>query len=80
MRALLRAAPPQGVRRVRDARAASTTRVEHARELAKLLDPKIFKVNLIPYNPTGIFDGSSREAIAEFKNSLHRAGFPRRCA
>ena len=26
---------------------------EHARELAALLDPKIFKVNLIPYNPTG---------------------------
>ena len=26
---------------------------EHARELAALLDPKVFKVNLIPYNPTG---------------------------
>ena len=37
--------------------------VEHARELAKLLDPKVFKVNLIPYNPTGMYDGSSREAI-----------------
>ena len=33
---------------------------EHARELAALLDPKIFKVNLIPYNPTGMYDGSSR--------------------
>ena len=28
-------------------------RVEQAAELARLLDPKIFKVNLIPYNPTG---------------------------
>src|SRR6476469_3103909 len=33
---------------------------EHARELAALLDRKIFKVNLIPYNPTGMYDGSSR--------------------
>jgi 23S rRNA (adenine2503-C2)-methyltransferase len=47
----------------------------HARGLAELLDPKIFKVNMIPYNPTGMFDGSSRETIAVFKNSLHRAGF-----
>jgi 23S rRNA (adenine2503-C2)-methyltransferase len=47
----------------------------HARGLAEILDPKIFKVNMIPYNPTGMFDGSSRETIAEFKNSLHRAGF-----
>src|SRR5438445_9190729 len=30
-------------------------RVEQARSLAELLDPKIFKVNLIPYNPTGSF-------------------------
>ena len=27
---------------------------ERAKELAALLDPKVFKVNLIPYNPTGI--------------------------
>jgi 23S rRNA (adenine2503-C2)-methyltransferase len=49
--------------------------LEHAKGLAEILDPKIFKVNMIPYNPTGMFDGSSREAIALFKNSLHRAGF-----
>jgi 23S rRNA (adenine2503-C2)-methyltransferase len=49
--------------------------LEHAKDLAEILDPKIFKVNMIPYNPTGMFDGSSREAIAVFKNSLHRAGF-----
>ena len=49
--------------------------VEHALELAELLDRRIFKVNLIPYNPTGMYDGSSRERIAAFKDSLHAAGF-----
>ena len=39
---------------------------ERARELTDVLDPKVFKVNLIPYNPTGAYDGSSREAIAAF--------------
>ena len=34
---------------------------EQARELAELLGPDDFKVNLIPYNPTGMYDGSSRE-------------------
>ena len=29
-------------------------RSETARALSDLLDPKIFKVNLIPYNPTGM--------------------------
>jgi hypothetical protein len=27
---------------------------EHARQLAALLDPRVYKVNLIPYNPTGV--------------------------
>jgi len=49
---------------------------ERAEELAGLLDPKIFKVNLIPYNPTGIYDGSSRDAIAAFKAVLDRARVP----
>ena len=49
---------------------------ERARELAALLDPKVFKVNLIPYNPTGMYDGSSREAIAAFKSVLDRARLP----
>jgi 23S rRNA (adenine2503-C2)-methyltransferase len=49
---------------------------ERARELAELLDPKIFKVNLIPYNPTGMYDGSSRQAIAAFKSVLDRARLP----
>src|ERR671914_2119640 len=26
-------------------------------QLAQLLDPRIYKVNLIPYNPTGMYDG-----------------------
>jgi 23S rRNA (adenine2503-C2)-methyltransferase len=49
---------------------------ERARELAGLLDPQVFKVNLIPYNPTGFYDGSSREAIAAFKAVLDRARIP----
>jgi len=48
----------------------------HARELAGLLDARIFKVNLIPYNPTGMFEGSSRAAIESFKSVLARARIP----
>jgi 23S rRNA (adenine2503-C2)-methyltransferase len=51
-------------------------RVEQARALAGLLDRKIFKVNLIPYNPTGMFEGSSRKAVAAFKDVLDRARLP----
>jgi 23S rRNA (adenine2503-C2)-methyltransferase len=51
-------------------------RVEQARALADLLDPTIFKVNLIPYNPTGMFEGSTRKAIAAFKDVLDRARLP----
>jgi len=51
-------------------------RVEQARALADLLDPKVFKVNLIPYNPTGMFEGSTRKAIAAFKEVLDRARIP----
>jgi 23S rRNA (adenine2503-C2)-methyltransferase len=49
-------------------------RVEQARALTELLDPAVFKVNLIPYNPTGMFEGSSRRAIDAFKATLDRAG------
>jgi 23S rRNA (adenine2503-C2)-methyltransferase len=48
----------------------------HARELAALLDGRSFKVNLIPYNPTGMFEGSSRGAIDAFKSVLDRARIP----
>ena len=47
-----------------------------ARALAAVLDPKSFKINLIPYNLTGMFEGSSREAIARFKAVLDRARIP----
>jgi 23S rRNA (adenine2503-C2)-methyltransferase len=48
----------------------------HARELAELLDARVFKVNLIPYNPTGMYDGASRERIAAFKAVLDAARLP----
>jgi 23S rRNA (adenine2503-C2)-methyltransferase len=51
-------------------------RVEQAAELARLLDRKVFKVNLIPYNPTGAFDGSTRKAIDAFKAVLDRERLP----
>src|SRR3954454_8790745 len=51
-------------------------RVEQARQLAELLDRRVFKVNLIPYNPTGAFEGSSRRAIEAFKSVLDEAGLP----
>jgi 23S rRNA (adenine2503-C2)-methyltransferase len=50
--------------------------VAHARELTALLDRRVFKVNLIPYNPTGMYDGSSRETIAAFKSVLDAARLP----
>ncbi len=51
-------------------------RVEQAQALAGMLDAKVFKVNLIPYNPTGAFTGSSPKAIAAFESELRRGGIP----
>jgi 23S rRNA (adenine2503-C2)-methyltransferase len=51
-------------------------RVEQARALADLLHGEAFKVNLIPYNPTGMYDGSSRNAIAAFHKVLVTSGIP----
>jgi 23S rRNA (adenine2503-C2)-methyltransferase len=46
-------------------------RYEQALALAELLDRRIYKVNLIPYNPTGsVYEGSGREAIAAFRDVL----------
>ncbi len=45
-------------------------RYEQALALANVLDPKVFKVNLIPYNPTGMYEGSSRPAIDAFRAVL----------
>ncbi|MEA2393200.1 MAG: rRNA (adenine2503-C2)-methyltransferase, partial [Solirubrobacteraceae bacterium] len=49
-------------------------RYEQAVALARVLDPRMFKVNLIPYNPTGMYDGSSRQAIDAFKAVLEEHG------
>jgi 23S rRNA (adenine2503-C2)-methyltransferase len=49
---------------------------EHARELAALLDPRGYKVNLIPYNPTGAYDGSSPERIERFRAILAEQRIP----
>ncbi len=51
-------------------------RYEQALALARLLDRRRYKVNLIPYNPTGsAYDGSSREAIAAFRDVLEQHGY-----
>jgi 23S rRNA (adenine2503-C2)-methyltransferase len=50
--------------------------VAHARALGELLGPDDFKVNLIPYNPTGFYDGSPRERIAAFRAELEDARVP----
>ncbi len=48
---------------------------QQALDLAGLLDPRIHKVNLIPYNPTdSIYEGSSRNAIEHFKAVLEEHG------
>jgi 23S rRNA (adenine2503-C2)-methyltransferase len=51
-------------------------RYEQALALAEALDPRAFKVNLIPYNPTGAYEGSSREAIAAFRAVLEEHRVP----
>jgi 23S rRNA (adenine2503-C2)-methyltransferase len=49
-------------------------RYEQAVALAQLLDPKVFKINLIPYNPTGSYDGSGPDGIAAFRAVLEEHG------
>jgi len=57
-------------------------RYEQALALARLLGDEdartpIFKVNLIPFNPSGSeFRGSSRESIAAFRAALESRGVP----
>jgi 23S rRNA (adenine2503-C2)-methyltransferase len=53
-------------------------RYEQAVALADVLEPReAFKVNLIPYNPTGTgLEGSSREAIDAFRAALRARGVP----
>jgi 23S rRNA (adenine2503-C2)-methyltransferase len=53
---------------VNDAHAQATA-------LGRVLDPKIFKINLIPYNPTGSpYAASGPKAIDAFKVELERHG------
>ncbi len=50
-------------------------RYEQAVELSALLDPKRYKINLIPYNPSGSpYEGSSRAAIDTFQRTLEANG------
>ncbi len=58
-------------------------RYEQALALARLLQGTgerhrpVFKVNLIPFNPSGSeFEGSSRESIAAFRAALESRGVP----
>src|ERR1700682_4502775 len=58
-------------------------RYEQAIALARVLsrgredEPSIYKVNLIPYNPThSPYEGSTRESIAAFRAALERRGVP----
>ena len=53
---------------------------QHAQavELARTLDPRKFKVNLIPYNPTGSpYEASGPKAIEAFRAELERRGLGR---
>jgi 23S rRNA (adenine2503-C2)-methyltransferase len=46
-----------------------------ARALVELLDPRVFKVNLIPFNPTDSpFTGSTPKAIEAFRATLEAGG------
>jgi 23S rRNA (adenine2503-C2)-methyltransferase len=50
-------------------------RYEQALALARVLDPKVFKINLIPYNPSGSpYDGSGSDAINAFRAALEEHG------
>jgi 23S rRNA (adenine2503-C2)-methyltransferase len=50
-------------------------RYEQALALAAALDRRIYKVNLIPFNPSGSpYQGSSREAIGAFRTVLEEHG------
>ena len=56
-------------------------RYEQAVALAECWIRAMFKVNLIPYNPTGgAYQGSSRQAIDAFRAALEQRACGRRCA
>jgi len=47
---------------------------ENAKELVRLLDNKLYFVNLILYNPTGVFEPSLPERMKKFKDILEKSG------
>jgi len=47
---------------------------EQARSLAKILDNKLYFVNLILYNPTGVFKPSLPAQVKKFKDILMKNG------
>lgn len=47
---------------------------ESARELAGLMKDRLAMVNLIAYNPTGVFKASSQKRMEEFKKLLEKQG------
>lgn len=49
-------------------------RPSHARQLARLMAKPLYLVNLIPYNPTGLFKPSPPAKVKEFREILERAG------
>lgn len=49
-------------------------RPEDALNLAKIMDQKLFFVNLIVYNPTGAFESSTKESIETFRKILEQNG------
>ena len=48
----------------------------NAKELSKILDPAAFKINLIPYNPTGSYSSSTADRIDTFRTILQKSGLP----
>lgn len=50
--------------------------VAQAKQLADLLEPWKYKINLIPYNPTdSVYDASERGAMEAFRQTLEDEGF-----
>ena len=48
--------------------------LQHAEELSHLMAKHLYMVNLIPYNPTGVFKPSDRRTIDSFRRHLEQAG------
>ena len=66
---------PDGLHRVRDARRRQRPLRAGAGAGASCSTRKIYKVNLIPYNPTGsIYDGSGARGDRAFRDALEAHG------